>query len=578
MSKVENIEKYINKNALEEIREATKTDLKEKLQKHKRCCVIRPTGFGKTWLLSDLTKDYKSVLYVYPAEIIRKTAVSVVESISNIDADKMVQMTAGDEFDFMNIKFMTYNKLAIMDRKEIRTLPDYDLIIFDEMHKLGGPLTKKSAIYLLQKQNKHGAHVVGATATPERSDAFDVISNFFKGITVDNFSLHDAIKSGILQKPYYVYCTYDIEKSFLEDARKIGQEYTDPKVQSVVRSSVMELATIYNMPKIIRSTIDECKIKKNYQKYIVFFSSISQLNEKVEDVKSWFEDAFPGYKVNTLSISSESKETRENLEKLNLAHHNKTIDLICCVDMLNMGYHVSDITGVVMYRCTSSSIIYIQQLGRALSSGNKNKAVVFDIVDNLHRRAIFCLNENENSKENNQLPSNKSSNSEDDIDTRKMTKKERVAQLLDEFKNELSKEEIKAMEKFINDELQADDRVAFKQAWNKVNHITAEDLFAIDHLATYREFIGKVVVEAEYERRKRAAQEWLRHHCGKKGSAIPKTMKEVREMSKLDPELKLFAHWQSVSETDVLDSIEDKEHPGMANVEFLTGRLKKKIS
>ena len=51
--------------------------------------------------------------------------------------------------------------------------------------------------------------------------------------------------------------------------------------------------------------------------------------------------------------------------------------------MLNEGLHVSDISGVIMLRPTSSPIIYMQQLGRALSVGHNSEPIVFDIVNNV---------------------------------------------------------------------------------------------------------------------------------------------------------------------------------------------------
>ena len=51
--------------------------------------------------------------------------------------------------------------------------------------------------------------------------------------------------------------------------------------------------------------------------------------------------------------------------------------------MLNEGLHVEDISGVIMARPTDSRIIYLQQLGRALSSDtSRNKTIVFDLVNN----------------------------------------------------------------------------------------------------------------------------------------------------------------------------------------------------
>ena len=57
------------------------------------------------------------------------------------------------------------------------------------------------------------------------------------------------------------------------------------------------------------------------------------------------------------------------------------IDLIFCVDMLNMGYHVESITGVVLLRETSSAVMYNQQIGRCFSVRSMNKPIIFDVID-----------------------------------------------------------------------------------------------------------------------------------------------------------------------------------------------------
>lgn len=57
--------------------------------------------------------------------------------------------------------------------------------------------------------------------------------------------------------------------------------------------------------------------------------------------------------------------------------------------MMNMGYHVDDLTGIIMYRGTKSGTVYIQQLGRILSSGASNAGIVIDVVDNIHQHSVY---------------------------------------------------------------------------------------------------------------------------------------------------------------------------------------------
>ena len=62
---------------------------------------------------------------------------------------------------------------------------------------------------------------------------------------------------------------------------------------------------------------------------------------------------------------------------------NNHLRLLYCIDALNEGIHVDDISGVILLRPTVSPIVYKQQIGRALSAGKKTNAVIFDIVLNI---------------------------------------------------------------------------------------------------------------------------------------------------------------------------------------------------
>ena len=80
------------------IRQKTYEDLMRKLKKYKKCAVIRPTGFGKTWLLASLIFQYKKVLYLYPAEVIRETVENryndLVEEEMDVDEETLESLKA----------------------------------------------------------------------------------------------------------------------------------------------------------------------------------------------------------------------------------------------------------------------------------------------------------------------------------------------------------------------------------------------------------------------------------------------------------------------------------------------------
>ena len=72
-----------------------------------------------------------------------------------------------------------------------------------------------------------------------------------------------------------------------------------------------------------------------------------------------------------VSINREADRDHQ-LNQFKLDNSDNAIKLLFTIDRLNEGVHVKGIDGVIMLRPTISPIIYLQQMGRALASGQKN--------------------------------------------------------------------------------------------------------------------------------------------------------------------------------------------------------------
>jgi len=367
-------------------REMTEQDILRKLKKYGSCASIRPCHFGKTYGAVKLaTENYNHILYLYPSDTIRDMVIEQIVDyfhLSEEDFKKAIKKKRILKFDFMS-----YMKLIKLSEEEMVEM-DYDLIIFDEAHKLGARCTSEAVKML--RNSLPEAHFLGMTATPERTDAIDIIERFFDNTLVYPYTLHDAINDGVILKPYYVYSTYNqvdqIKEEILEEWRKKSWKTTSKDIQ-VLDKQVVEIANLYNLPNIIKGVCEEAKIG-DYVKFICFFNNFAHLKEKKSDVISWFSQAFPNYSMNTITITSETTETQNNEKKLReLVYKSKHVDLIFSINMLNFGYHVESLSGILMYRCTNSNIIYNQQLGRSLF--NKKHGIVIDVVNNIGRKALY---------------------------------------------------------------------------------------------------------------------------------------------------------------------------------------------
>ena len=377
-------------NAIDIQRERTEQDILRKLQKYGICAEVRPCDFGKTYgAVKMAIENYNKILYLHPSYPIRNSAISQICAYygygrfkGDPEYEKAKKTNKIEKF-----TFMTYMALIRLSKEKMEKF-DYDLVIFDEMHKIGATATNQAVTML--RETLTNAHFLGMTATPDRTDAVDVIERHFDNILVYPYTLHDAFNDHALQKPFYVYSTYNqveqIKEEILNEWKAKSWKTTSEDIQ-VLDKKAVEIANLYNLPSIVRGVCKEAG-ETSYLKFIAFFDNFKHLKDKSVEVEKWFKEAFPNHTVNCITITSETDITRENVNKLDsLTYQENHIDLIFSVNMLNVGYHVDDLTGVVMYRCTTSNIVYIQQLGRALSS--KKHGIIIDVVNNIGRKALY---------------------------------------------------------------------------------------------------------------------------------------------------------------------------------------------
>ena len=373
---------------IEQLREQTYQEMIYLLKTYGQCAVVRPTGFGKTGLLTRLIKShrYKKILYLYPTEVIKQAVLNFYYSNpKNHDS-------------INNVTFMTYMKLTQLSESDMKELQGTDLIICDECHRIGAPMTMIGLNDLLEMNPK--PHIVGATATPERMDLVDEISYYFDDHCTSPYTLHDAIVDGIVQKPIYTFCAYGESdpKTLARLKKDLMIKVQDLNIaerthfSELINARLLEIARLSKMETAIQQTLAESNVDTSYQKYIVFFKDFAHMRRAKKNVKKWFKTVFPNHTITELIVSSENSEYESNVDKLpELTRKENHIDFIYAINMMNMGHHAKDLTGIIMYRGTYSGIIYSQQLGRAISTGDSDAKVVFDIVDNLHRKSVYEL-------------------------------------------------------------------------------------------------------------------------------------------------------------------------------------------
>lgn len=181
----------------------------------------------------------------------------------------------------------------------------------------------------------------------------------------------------------------DVDTKILQIINK-EENYLQQSEKNYIQSKIEEIPRI---PELLQSTISERNTYGlNYMKFIIFFASSTELNtyiardrQSMTIIGRWFKEAFPGYNIFEASLHTGkgtqgvAKIKTEELGKLKPT--DKVIDLIYCVDQLNMGYHIENITGVILLRNTESASVYNQQIGRCCSVRAENNTIMIDIID-----------------------------------------------------------------------------------------------------------------------------------------------------------------------------------------------------
>ena len=340
----------------------------DKLKESNKVAVIHPTGTGKMYIALKLLEENKGkkAIYVAPSNPI------LHDVKKNIFAEGMTMS------DFPNLKRITYQKLARLTDEEIQEL-DADIIILDEFHHCGAPEWGKGVERLLQRNE--GASVLGLSATPLRyTDGLrDMADELFENNVASEMTLEEAIESGILPEASYVSALYGYDKE-LEGMQtnidKIKDENKRQEAQELLNSLRNKLdENTKNLPELFSEHMQN----KN-GKYIVFCRNIEDMNEKMEQAQKMFGGV--NSNITIRGISSKIKEADKILTEFEKDNEEGTLKLLYAVDMLNEGYHIKDLDGVIMMRPTFSPTIYTQQLGRALTVGGDESPVVLDLVNN----------------------------------------------------------------------------------------------------------------------------------------------------------------------------------------------------
>ena len=340
-----------------------------------KAAIIHPTGTGKSFIAFKLAEDHPNsrICWLAPSEYIYWTQLENLSRVQN----------GGERFPMDHVQFLTYARLMKENGARLKALePDY--IILDEFHRCGATEWGKGVQRLLDMCPN--AKILGLSATNIRylDNCRNMAEELFDGCVASEMTLGEAIVKNILPAPTYVISLF----SFQEELRKWERKVADLNNEGIRKANeeiLQKLRRAVGQSQGLDKVFAR-HMKETNGKYIVFCSGKEHMEEMKAHAKEWFSLVDKRPHIYTIYFDSTSSKTQFDAFKNDTDTHLK---LLFCIDMLNEGVHVDDIDGVILLRPTVSPILYLQQIGRALSAGKSKKPVIFDVVNNFE--SLGCM-------------------------------------------------------------------------------------------------------------------------------------------------------------------------------------------
>lgn len=315
-----------------------------------RALLVSATGTGKTFLSAfDVlqTKPQRILFLVHRKRILNASRKSYERLLEG--RYTYASYTPGVDCDNVSCLFAMCSTM-------VRHLDEFspgafDYIVIDEAHRTGSESYKRIMEYFKPK------FYLGMTATPDRTDGFDVYSQF-NHVIAFTVTLQDALENEMLA-PFHYFGIADLE---------IDDEAVDAKLFEKLASP--------ERVKHITQKIEEYSVAKSSRRGLIFCNR----NEEARALSLQFNEL--GYRTDAISGEDSEEERSRAIERLESGE----LEYLFSVDIMNEGVDIPSLNQIIMLRRTDSAIVFVQQLGRGLRKHeDKEYTLVLDFIGNYQK-------------------------------------------------------------------------------------------------------------------------------------------------------------------------------------------------
>jgi len=364
-------------------------ETEEKLEKYGRCCIVQGTSTGKSSIFCRITEDLPDdeTLVLTPS----------AEQVNQLRKDYKVKG-----------RIETY---AAFNKMDISELGKYNFIVLDECHHIGNEDNVCAQKVNQMIELNENLRILGATATPIRTDSKNPINTIFKGVSSSNISTEDVFEQGYLRKPDIVQVEnadfyrkefmsmYTDKKSNLNNSYKVGTQELAGKMVKAIEKAMEE------NDQLVQDSLTD-KISRNIKngeasKLIVFCNDAGpQMQATKDKMDVIIQKACDANNIkmvsrklaNSTDIKISATERKEILKEFK---NDSKVEVVYVYDMLGEGVHIKGVNMAINTRKTGSVITTPQQMGRILNGPDKQKSnpLYIDYTGDLDEKVPYakCL-------------------------------------------------------------------------------------------------------------------------------------------------------------------------------------------
>jgi hypothetical protein len=246
---------------------------------------------------------------------------------------------------------------------DVTTLPpqSFDVVVVDEFHHAAAPTYRKLLGHL------QPVELLGLTATPERTDGFD-LQSYFGGRTAVELRLWDALSDDLLC-PFHYFGIAD--GTSLADVQWKRGRYDEQQLEGLYTGNDKRAA-------IVLRELQDKLTDVHVMRALGFCVSVAH----AEYMAKVFNEAG----ISALAVSGHSTISERDQALRDLK--DRRVNALFAADLFNEGLDLPEVDTVLFLRPTESPTVFLQQLGRGLRQAQgKPVLTALDFVG--HQRKEF---------------------------------------------------------------------------------------------------------------------------------------------------------------------------------------------